>query len=330
MLFTKSSGINDSVYGKSQEPIVMFLEEEEQAYLKTTQVSNIFTQRKTDKFAEKFSYLTAKGDFENVGEGGAYPRTSQQVGYEKVLTPLEWKNSFEVTQTMIEDAEIFSVTSMAKDFMMSYARTREKYAAALFNGGNSTSTTFGGFTVDTTSADAVALFSTAHPSKTGAISNQTNYFNAAFTYDNLMAIEEYMQKYTDDDGNLLNIQPDTIIIPNNARIKKLVYDAVLTSSGRPDTANNSTNVNADRWNIIVWNQLVNPTGATGDIWFLMDSKKSAVDGLFWLDRIPLSVKSWVDENTDNNIFGGRARFVMGANNWRCVAGFFAGIGGTTL
>ena len=330
MLFNIAGGQNDSVFGKSQEPIVMFLQEEEQAYLKTTQIQNIFAMRKTDKFAEKFSYMTAKPDFEAVGEGGAYPRGTSIVGYEKVLTPLEWKNSFEVTQTMIEDAEIFSVPGEASNFMQAYARTREKFAATILNYGNGTSTTFGKTTVDTTTADNVALFSTAHPSKTGGTSNQTNYFNAAFSYDNLLAVERYMQKFTDDDGNLLNIQPDTIIIPNEARIVDAVFNAVLTSSGKPGTGNNSANVHADRWNVITWNQLNNPAAATSDIWFVMDSKRCMIDGLIWLDRIPLSVTSWVDHNNDNNIWNGRARFGMGANNWRCIAGCYPGIGGTTL
>ena len=49
----------------------------------------------------------------------------------------------------------------------------------------------------------------------------------------------------------------------------------------------------------------------------------------WIDRIPLSVHSWVDENNDNNVWNGRARFSAGFNNWRaiCIGGV---TGGTQL
>ena len=38
----------------------------------------------------------------------------------------------------------------------------------------------------------------------------------------------------------------------------------------------------------------------------------------FLDRLPLTVKSDIDPNTDANVFKGRARFMAGFNNWRCI------------
>jgi len=331
MLFNKSSNLNDSVFGKSITPIQLAMIEEEQAYLKTSQLDKVFRLMTSNQFAISMTSMTAKGDMENVGEGGAYPMTSQQEGFKKAIyNDDEWKLAMPITETMVEDAELFDPVSFAKDFMLPYVRTREKFGSALFSGANAASTVFGGKAYDTTGADAVALFSTAHPSKTGKAANQSNYFNAAFSYDNLLAIEEYMQKITDDNGNLMNIQPDTIIIPNNARIKKIVFDAVYTTSGRPDTANNSANINADRWNIVIWNQLQNQAGATGDMWFLADSKRNQLDGALYVDRTPLTVRDWKDNNSGNLVFGGRARYTAGFNNWRALAGCYPGIGGTTL
>jgi hypothetical protein len=305
--------------------------EEEQAYLKTSQLDKVYKIMTSNQFAISMMSMTAKGDMENVGEGGAYPFATQQEGYKKAIyNEDEWKLAMAITETMVEDAEIFDPVSFAKDFMLPYVRTREKFGAALFNGANAATVTFGGKVYNTATADAVALFSTAHTSKTGKAANQSNYFNAAFTYDNLLTVEEYMQKVTDDDGNLMNIQPDTIIIPNNARIKKLVYDAVFTTSGRPDTGNNSTNMNADRWNVVVWNQLSNPSSATSDIWYLADSKRNQIDGSLFVDRTPLKVTDWKDNNSGNLVFGGRARYTAGFNNWRGLAGAYPGVGGTSI
>ena len=331
MLFNKSSNLNDSVFGKSITPIQLAMIEEEQAYLKTTQLDKIYKMMTSNQFAISMTSMTAKGDMENVGEGGAYPFTSQQEGYKKAIyNEDEWKLAMVITETMVEDAELFDPVAFAKDFMLPYTRTREKFGATAFVGANATTVNFGGKAYDTTTADGVALFSTAHPSKTGKTGNQTNYFNASFSYDNLMAVEEYMQKLTDDNGNLMNIQPDTIVIPNNARIKKLVFDAVFTSSGRPDTANHSANLNADRWNVVVWNQISNPANATGDVWYLIDSKRNVIDGSLFVDRTPLTVRDWKDNNTGNLVFGGRARYTLGFNNWRAMAGCYPGVGGTAL
>ena len=305
--------------------------EDEQAYLKTTQLDKVYKVMTSNQFAISMTGMTAKGDMENVGEGGSYPMTAQQEGYKKAIyNEDEWKLAMPITETMVEDAELFDPVSFAKDFMLPYTRTREKFGAALLAGANAATVTFNGKVYNTSTADTAALFSTAHTSKTGKIANQTNYFNAGFTYDNLMAVEEYMQKYTDDNGNLMNIQPDTIIIPNNARIKKLVFDAVFTSSGRPDTANHSANLNEGRWNVIVWNQLANQSGATSDMWFLADSKRNQIDGSLFVDRTPLTIRDWKDNNTGNLVFGGRARYTAGFNNWRAMAGCYGGVGGTAI
>lgn len=331
MIFLKSSGLQDSVYGKSQDPIKMFLTKDDEQAKKNSQVENIFNVVPITTYAAKFGYLTAKGDLEPVGEGGAYPELSQQEGYSNTIEPDTFKAKFVVTEEMIEDATMFDVKQVASDFVPSYYRSREKFGSSILNNGNAATMTFKNKVYPINTADGAALFSTAHTSKTGGTANQSNYFNMGFSYDNLCRSEEAMQKFTDDDGNLIDIQPDTIIIPNNARIKKLVADAVWGDKGKPDTANNSFNYQAGRWHVITWNYLLNFTGITAgyDMFMLMDSKRNNIDGLIWTDRVDLSVRSWVDNNTGNNEWGGRARFGAKPINWRSISVGAAGLG-TTL
>lgn len=332
IIFNKASGINDSVYGKSQQPIKMLLEQQVEAFQNESVIDKIFYMDETSNFAEKYTYETSLGDFEPTGEGGAYPKSSFQEGYSKVIEPDEWKNSFEVTQTMVEDAKMGKVKSKAYGFTLSYARTKEKFAAMFLNSGTATTAAFKNKTYDITCADGKSLFATDHPSKTSGYTAQSNFFANEFTYDNLCLVEEAMQNFKDDDGNLLNVMPDTIIIPNKARIKKLVFDAI-GAEGTPNTANNSFNMQYGRWNVIIWPYLTNPSGITSgkDFWFLMDSRfNDAYNGLVWLDRLPLSVKSYIDENTDNNVFKGRARFGAAPNNWRAISCSAPGLSGTSL
>lgn len=324
MIFSKASGVNDSIYGKSQDPIRMFLMEREEVYKKGSKIDEIFATIDSDKYGEKFSSFTAKGDFEPVGEGGAYPRTTQRVGYEKFIEPDEWKLSFEVTETMIEDAKMFDIKSEARSFMNSHTRTREKFGVKFLREADQTTFTFGGKTYTNTCYDGLAICSTAHTSVTGEIAVQSNFANnMPFSYDNLATIEERMQKFTDDRGNDLNINPDTIIIGSEARIKKLVDDALLTDKGRPGTTDNSHNYHYGRWNVIIWPALKTEAGETYDPWFVCDSEYMKMFGFMWIERVPLTVRSWIDDNTGNNVFGGRSRYGAGVVDWRCIYGSIA-------
>jgi phage major head subunit gpT-like protein len=330
IVFNKASGLNDSIYGKSQEPIKLMIEQQIEAFQQFSIVDNVFMVDETTNFAEKYTYETSLGDFEAVGDGGAYPRNSFQEGYSKVIEPEEWKNSFEVTQQMVEDSKFGKVKQRANQFTLSYNRGREKFAAAILNKGTSTSMTFGSnsATFDISAADGKALFATDHPSKTGG-SAQGNYYGNAFSYDALCYVEEAMQNYKDDDGNLLNIMPDTIIIPAKARIKKLVFDAIGAEDGAPGTANHSFNLQFGRWNVIMSPYLENASGITSgtDTWYLMDSQyNQAFAGLVWLERVQLTIKSYIDENTDNNVFKARARYGAAPNNWRAIAKVNPGLG----
>ncbi len=332
IIFSKASGVNDSFFGKSQEPIRAVIEDQIEVFAKNSQLANIFNMETSKRFAERFTYKTKIGSFQDVGENGAYPRTEMQEGFSKVIEPNEWKNQFAVSKTMIEDGTAFNLRSEAIGFTDSYNRTREQFGANLISGGTSTTARYGGKTYDTTTADGKALFSTSHSSITKGYKAQSNLFDAEFSYDVLCALEEQMQNFRDDDGNLLNICPDTIIIPNDYRLKKAVFD-IIGTEGLPNTANNSFNYQFGRWNVIVWPYLNKLSGITsgGSQLYLLDSKfNQNYQGLIWLDRLPLSVHSWIDENTDANVFNGRARFTAGFNNWRAIACLAPGLSGATL
>lgn len=333
MIITKSSGVMNSSFGKSQEPIAMYLEQQEELMSANSQIKNIFLMDTTDDFAEKYTYETSLGDFSPTGEGGQYSRSDFQEGYSKVIEPMTWKNSFAVTQEMVEDAKMGKIKSKAHGFVLSYSRTREKFAADVLTKGNATSMSYGGKSFNIACADGKALFSIDHPSITGKIGVQSNFFDAEFSYENLAKVEARMQKFTDDDGNLLNLHPDTIIIPNNPTIKRIVFETLNAGEGRPATADNDGNFVYGRWNVVVWNYLGRPTGLTAgkDWWMVMDSQfNEAYAGLVFLDRLELSVRSFIDDNTDDNVWAGRSRFTAAPNNWRAISGCIPGAGGTDI
>src|SRR5690554_1878691 len=169
MIFSKAAGLNDSIFGRSQEPIKMMLTDQSEAFENKSVLKDIFCMDETTNFAEKYLYETSLGDFEAVGENGLYPDSSFQEGYGKTIEPDEWKLQFPITQTMIEDTKFGKVKQKAYGFMKSYHRGREKFGLGILNEGQSTTMTFGNNNkvFNIACNDGLALFSGAHTSKTG-------------------------------------------------------------------------------------------------------------------------------------------------------------------
>jgi len=280
-------------------------------------------------YAEKYTSETALGDFVDVGENGAYPKTSMREGYSVTIEPTTWKSSFEITQEMMEDAKIGKIKYKANIFASSYNRTREKFAATLISGGTAVSTAFGGNTYKTSSADGKALFATDHTSITGGCADQSNIFAEAFSQSIMDEIQARMQNFKDDDGNILNVAPDTIIIPNVAALKRAVLSAV-GSDLDPGSSNNAMNFQSGLWNILIWNYL--PANLGSKPYFIMLDSKFNKDYMClpWVDRLKLTTRSDIDPNTDANVWKGRARFGVGFNNWRSIAICGEGLTGTDL
>ena len=83
--FTEGSGLQDSIFGKSQEPIKMFLEKRGEAFEQTSMLPELFNMGSSNHWGEKFSTMTAMDGFQPVGENGDYPVDGMQEGFAKFL-----------------------------------------------------------------------------------------------------------------------------------------------------------------------------------------------------------------------------------------------------
>ncbi len=317
MTFTEGSGLNDSIYGKSQAPIRMFLEKRGEEFEKESVIKRLFNMGKSNHYGEKLTTMTAMDGFQAVGENGAYPEDSMQEGYSKTLEHMTWKDSFSISREVIEDSKLMDLKKKPAAFITGYHRTREKYGAALI-GGAVTSTaaiTFRGKTFSTLSADGLGLFHAAHTAKVKG-ATQCNLFADAFSTDALGMAEVKMQNFCGDNEEVLDVAPDTILIPNLFALKKAVF-AAIGADKDPETANNGFNYLFGRWNVICWPYLNQFITAGTAPWVLLDSKyNDAYGGGVWLDRTQLDVRSTLDENTDANVWRGYSRFIAGFNDWR--------------
>lgn len=328
IIFSEASGVNDSIFGKSQAPIRQFIEKRGEAFEQESVAKALFKVEKSTHFGEKFTSLTAMDGFKVTGENGAYPTDGMEEGYSKVMESVEWKDSFAISKKIIEDSQMMELRKKPAAFVTAYYRTREKFAAALLGSavhGNA-SVKFAGGKFDLKGSDGQNLFYASHPSKVkgGA---QCNLFSDAFSENALGMLETKMQNTRGDNGEILDVAPDTILIPNIHSLKKAVF-AAIGADKEPTTANNAYNYQFGRWNVIVWNYLNQYIAADTAPWFLLDSRYNQEYGtLVWLDRVALEVSSKIDDNTDANVWRGRARFTAGFHDWRGIAA--AGVSGAT-
>lgn len=330
MTFTEGSGLQDSIFGKSQDPIKMFLEQRGEAFEQTSMLPHLFQMGKSNHWAEKFTSMTAMDGFKPVGENGEYPVDGMQEGFSKTLESMTWKDSFSLSREIVEDAKIMDLKKQPGGFIKGYHRTREKFGAALLGAAvsGSTETSFSGKKFSTAGADGKCLFAKDHPSAVEKKLVQSNQFSDAFSNDALAAVESAMQDFRGDNNEVLDVAPNTILIPNQYALKKAVF-AAIGADKDPDTANNGFNFNFGRWSVIVWPYL-NQFISTGTApWILLDSSYNEEYGsAVWLDRVQLEVRSELAGN-DANIWKGYARFTAGFNDWRAFA--VGGItGGTKL
>ena len=317
------SGLNGTIYGDCQVPLKAFLESRGEAFQRESLLPYLYRMEKSRHWAERYSSETAMGDFEPVGEGGDYPKTGFEDGYFRDIVNMTFKQSFSVTQELVEDCLLGTMKQRANKLVTAYGRTREKFGRILYAGGLYGSTvTYKGKTFACGSADGQALFSKTHPNKVDG-AKQTNLYKGTFTNTLLGKIETEMQNIKGDNGELLGVAPDTIWIPNDAALKDAVFSAVGADK-EPTSGNNAFNYQFGRWNIIVDPYLTAALAEMGKSsekpFFLLDSKFIELnDGPIFQDRVPLDVKSVIDNNNDNNVWQGRARFGAGFADWRFVA-----------
>lgn len=131
-----------------------------------------------------------------------------------------------------------------------------------------------------------------------------------------------MQNFVGDNGNVLDVAPNIILIPNDADAKEKVF-AAIGADKDPATSNNAFNYQYGRWEVICWtylNQFLKK--GTNFPWVLLDSSYNQdYGGAPWFDRTELDIRSEIAQN-DANVWKGYSRYIGGFGDWR-----FAAVGG---
>lgn len=306
MIVTATAGKIDALIGRFEGPLMAFLAREEADFAKDSIKNKLYNVRKSKHYSESFAGLTGIGPF--VPTDAQIPYDSFEETYSKTMIHTVFKKGIEIKRELIDDSRIMDMEGLAGMLIDSWNATMEELLHAPFNNCAATTFAFGGKNFDISVADGQALASNAHPSKTGKGSNQDNYTTNAFSIANLKTAEDMMKDFKTDIGQKGNCKVDTIFAAYN--IRNEVFEA-LNSAGKVNSGDNNVNPYKDKFNVVISDWL------NDNYWFAIDSRVMKRN-LYFLERVPLEVKSQKDFNSSNWQIGAYARNALGARSWEWV------------
>ena len=327
--FTVGSGLADAGFGLVQGPIKMLIKKTAEPFEAASIRKKVFREVQSTHALENYRQMGSMHGPKPVAENGAYPNTDWAETFDKSLRNVTWKNRFSISREAIEDEQNLELQSRPAAFATAHYRTEEEFGAAIYAGAMSgkSSIAYEGKNFDISCADGKPLFHTAHPCHPNGSSKKTqcNVFANEFSNKALVAAETRMQLFHDDNGKLVSVLPDTILIPNDPILKYKVLECIGADKD-PDTNVNGFNMNYGRWNVIGWSYLNQFLEDGFAPWVLLDSNmiKNGISAL-WQNRVGFACHSFYDNDTDANVWNDRSRFNAGFADWRfCSIGGVAG------
>lgn len=323
IIVSEASNTTNALFGELQSPLRMLLEREYEAWMNSEEakiLEEIFVDIPITTASTALGGLTGSNSFEPVGENGAYPQGGIEQGYFKTFRPITWKGSFSISMEMMEDKLESVLKGQPIQFLDDFRRAKNNFFWGLLGNAiqNKDTVKVGVETFDLTAKDEVKLFSQSHKiKKTGK--TQSNAFSNAFFEANLGLVATAMQNLKTDSGDVGNLAPDTIIIPNDAKAKADVFGVLGAYHDTSTAAGNKYNYQFGNWNVIVTPYLVPYMGTSGYPWILADLEYNKRNlGAVNINRKPLTVRSEIEAN-DANTWKGNSRFTGGFYDYRAFA-----------
>jgi len=319
----------NALIGRYEAPLRMVIQSESDLCTKNDRfVETLYNTMKSSRYAEAFLLQKEFDIFSVVAEGSAAPSVTTAEAMSKILYHFQFMNQFTVTANMMEDAQVGQAAMAARNFTRSYYKTRNLLASRALTSATAATMSFAGGTFDLTTADGQPLFHKSHV--WGGVNTQGNRHyvklaanalpDAATVEAALTAAAEKVRNMKDENGYATGYVADTVMIPVNLPGFESVVRKVLGSQYAVNAAgalSGSINTQYGAMTLIVnpyWS--VDTTQKSYPmIVFSSEANKALCGGVF-LDRIPLTVSSRVDENTGNFIFTGRARMSVGFINYK--------------
>lgn len=329
IVISKNSGLNDDFWKPTAQVVNAVLKDTDAEQTKYDQlVKQIAIEKKSKKYAEKQTSVTALGNFGIVPEGDTAPLADIQEGTPKLIVHSQFMQEFHITAEMVEDDETSTIKGAASQFVNAYKRSRAQLATD-FISAEGAEFSYGSKTgMDRATGDGKGLFATDHVGVKADVAAQSNVYTNAFSADILIRLASIGRNFKSESGYVTGYAFNKIIIPGNCwqleeTIKRLIESDHIISSDY-----NDVNTQKGKWELVV-DPLWEAASGKAPFILMSDEANKAYNGTVFYDRIGLDIKNETDIHSRNLIYNGRARMSIGANNWRHVIMGGADVG-TTL
>lgn len=236
---------------------------------------------------------------------GAIEYDDNYEGYKTTYTHTKFVRGFKVDEDLVNDQQYNIINKKPKALALAAGRKREKDAADIFN--NAFASGLG--------ADSQYLCDGSHPfGPSNTASTQNNAGTSAISRASIISTRELMRSFTDDRGELIQVMPDTLLVPPELEEDAYIEARTPLKTGSGD--NDLSFINSLGLKVIVWDYLTDANN-----WFMIDSQMAKAGMLNWIDRYPISFA--LDPTSDFRMearYRGKMRYSLGWSDWKFVFG----------
>lgn len=276
------------------------------------QFSKIYNVNTSKKAKETDYGLGAFGDWVERGDEldtVAYAKIS--AGQERTYTHKAFTKGFIIGRELYDDEQYGQMKKMAKALARAGRAKVEKDAMQpLING-------FETFTI----YDGQPLFSAGHTLLDSSATGK-NLVQGPLTEANLKLAMQCMRETVDEAGNLIQLIPDTLIVPPAL---EHVAKAIINSTQVAGSNNNDVNTLKGAMKIQVMDYLGKAAGGSDTAWFIQDSTRHELN-FFW--RVKPEFKATEEFDNFTAKYRGYMRYSYGVSDWRGLVGSKGEVGKT--
>jgi hypothetical protein len=231
-----------------------------------------------------------------ISEGEDYSYTRPRQGASKTLTTVKYGLGASISEESIKDGKFDVVSMIIKKMAKSAREAQEIQAMNVINNGFSTETT----------ADGVAIFSTAHTLPSGGTWRNRLSSDADLSRSALdTMLTDFGKQQVGDSGIIANIQPKVLLVPWES--KRYAMELV-GSELQPDSADNNMNsLKGEGLQVVA-----SPHLTDTDSWFLLGEKSET--GLVIVKSSGIETKSEEEFDNDSIKFKSRYREKVGCTH----------------
>lgn len=326
MAVTIKSNVGDDLWNEWSDQLdACIVEEDANKSQDDAIVSALANEEKSSRFGEKGTTIGGLDNFAVKAEGADAAEDSLEEGYDKIITHHSFGKTVTLSRELADDNNVNLMRVRARSLVKAYKRTRAQYITDVItksvmtsSSAYNTTMTFGGQSgIDITTPDGMSLFNNAHPLHSDKTVKQSNIFTNAFgsNADILNVLANKMRNFTDENGNVLGIIADTIIIPGNVPDLEDTIKKIIGSDGEVGTNYNDINTQRGKWKLVI-DHLWTVSGAAKPYIIMSSEAKKDLMGTMFYNRLGLDVKSEVETKSRNLVYNGFSRWSAGFYNWR--------------